>query len=130
MATPRRDFRREESLIPVGYRFVGRVTIPCKAISKSNDKSRWLPIKYEVFEDMVAALAWNKIGATKISKGWVTLQCYFKDRKHSDLNNLCKSIFDGLVKGKVLKDDKYIAVTVFPAIYGKEDKFTLEVWEG
>jgi hypothetical protein len=34
---------------------------------------------------------------------------------------------DGLVKGGVLRDDRYIAVTVTPALYG-EDKTEVEIY--
>ncbi len=116
--------------IDYGYHLCGTCSLPFKAISKSNEKTRnhHLSDKFRAFEEAVAILTLNAFGRKKISVGWVIIEPYFSKRVHADLSNLPKSLLDGMVKGGVLKDDKNIAVTVLPAVYGKVDKIELKVW--
>ncbi len=113
-----------------GYKKIGYFDVPLKAISKSNEKTsfRHLSTKFVVFENTVAILGRAALRGPRLKLGWVIIRPHFKNRSHSDLNNLPKSIMDGLVNGLVLEDDKYIAVTVTPAIYDRTEKFTIEVW--
>lgn len=106
------------------------IDLPFKLISKSNHKgaARYLPAKYRVFEESVAHMAFF---ATKkkcmMKEGWVVIRPHFKNKIHIDLANIGKSLIDGLVKGSVFSDDKYLAVTVVPAVYGDELS-ECEIW--
>lgn len=106
------------------------IPIPFKLISKSNHKGkgRYLPAKYRVFEESVAHLAFFAAKKQMMMKhGWIVIRPHFKDKIHVDLVNIGKSLVDGLVKGSIFSDDKYLACTVVPAVYGDEHS-EVEIW--
>lgn len=105
------------------------IPIPFKLISKSNHKGRgnFLPAKYRVFEESIARLAVASCKRPLLEHGWVVIRPHFKTRVHCDLNNLTKSIFDGLIKGGVFFDDKIIASTVVLGVYG-DMLSEVEIW--
>ncbi len=105
------------------------VYLSSKLISKSNHKGmgRYLPAKYRAFENTIAQIAAVTCKRPMLEKAWVVIAPHFKNKSHCDLSNLPKSILDGLVKGGLFKYDKYICVTVLPAVYGDTDS-SCEVW--
>ena len=113
-----------------GYKYLGTFYIPGKCRTKSNEKfaNRRLSNEMRAWEDGVGLLAKVALGAKALSAGWIIIQPYFQNKKHPDLSNLTKSVFDGVVKGGVFKDDKYVACTVLPAVYGHGDKTGIIVW--
>ena len=117
---------------PEDYKYtrLGMCIIPCKAISKSNSKTynRRLDPKYAAFENTVGMLTRACFGQKQIVEGWLDVQLYFKEKRHIDVSNSLKSLLDGMVKGGSLKDDKMIACSVFPAIYGNSEKIELTLW--
>ena len=113
-----------------GYAHLGTFAIPGKCKSKSNEKlpNGRLSNEMRAWEDGVALLAKVAIGAGDRSAGWIVIQMWCANKKHIDFSNSPKSILDGIVKGGVFKDDKYLAVTVLPAKYGYGDKTVISVW--
>ncbi len=105
------------------------IPIPFKIISKSNEKTagRYLSAKYRTFEESVAYLAKATCGELMLKEGWAVIRPAFQNKVHSDLGNLSKGLLDGLKKGRVLHDDKYIACTVVPAVYGHTNG-EIELW--
>ncbi len=105
------------------------VPIPFKLISKSNEKQpgHFLSAKFRVFEESIAFLAISTCKRPMLEKGWVVVRPHFRNRVHPDFSNLPKGIFDALKKGGVFKDDKYVACTVVPAVYGDLDS-SVEIW--
>lgn len=105
------------------------VPLPSPLISKSNEKNggRFLSAKYRVFEESVARMGLSVCRRPMIEVGWIVIRPCFKNRVHIDLTNSFKSCLDGLVKGGVFKDDKYIRGTVTEPIYGLGNS-EAEIW--
>ncbi len=112
-----------------GYKLCGEIVLNERCISKSNSKSRWLEKRFKEFEERIIQ-ACRKFGVKKSNKefGWVVLECHYKHKMHTDLNNCFKSVCDGLVKAGMFYDDKEICVTAVPAKLGKEDKTIIQIW--
>ena len=119
-----------ETPLQAGFRNLGGCLMSLKAISKSNEKHKghWLSPKYKAYEETIAILTRSAFGSKRYSKGWIQIQCYFKTKTHCDLNNIPKSLFDGMKKGGVLLDDKNFSVTVAPAIYCDRDSIEVCLW--
>lgn len=116
--------------LPWDYTWVGRFTMPGKIKTKSNEK-RWNRSRSPeiiAWENTVAIISKATLPKAVRKEGWVIIQPYFKDRVHPDLNNCTKSLFDGLKAGGIFTDDKYVASTVLPAIYGLGEKTEVFVW--
>ena len=112
-----------------GMKLLFIIALPFKLISKSNHKGtgRYLPAKYRVFEESIAYCAIAACKKPMLKEAWCVIRPHFQNKIHPDLSNLEKSLLDGLVKGGVFSDDKYIACTVVPAIYGDECS-EVEIW--
>lgn len=110
-----------------GLTLLYTILVPFKLISKSNHKARYLAPKFRKFEQDLATLAKLKRIGPILEKGWVVILPHFKNKLHCDYGNLSKGILDGLVKGKSFVDDKYIATTTLPAVYGDQYS-SIEVW--
>lgn len=112
-----------------GFNFVAEIFLNIRCISKSNSKARWLEKRFKDFEDLII-LTCKKHSHLKTSDketGFVIIKLSFKGRR-IDLNNSTKSIMDALVKARIFKDDRDVAVTVLPADLGKEDKIIIQIW--
>lgn len=130
-----------------GYKLLGDFNIPGKVVTKSNEKllaaaprfnrrarpGRRLFInspKVIAYENVVAFLAKTTFKHTAgLTRGWIIIQPFFKNHTHPDLSNLPKSIFDAMVNSGVLANDREIASTVLPAVYGPEERTRIELWE-
>jgi len=117
-------------LTPADYGMVKRfeLGIPFQLISKSNSKAKgYLEEKYKHYEESIAWIAASVCRRPMFEMGWVVIRPHFKNKAHIDLVNISKSLVDGLVKGMVFKDDKIIACTVVPLVYG-DSKSIVEIW--
>jgi Holliday junction resolvase RusA-like endonuclease len=116
-----------------GYEvFLGSCSFPMSLISKSNHKgkSRHLPKRFSTFEDVIGMIARQAYKPLKLVDAWVFLEARFKARRHVDYTNAFKSVLDGLVKGEVLQDDKYVLGCNLPFLYEKntEENFTVHLF--
>lgn len=110
---------------------------PIRAISKDNEKifnrqgRPFLSKKFKDFEETLRMYYIQK--PLKITKPLesdleVNIWFYFKNKKHSDLMNLPKSICDAF-NGLIWKDDRQIKNVNLAVYYGNSDSIELEVRE-
>lgn len=112
--------------------YLGSCIFPMSLISKSNHKgkTRHLSSRFRSFEDVVGIIARQTYKPLKLVDAWVFLEARYKKRVHIDYTNAFKSVLDGLVKGEVLKDDKYVLGCNLPFLYDKntEENFTIHLF--
>jgi Holliday junction resolvase RusA-like endonuclease len=90
-----------------------KILVPGRPIAKARPRLNrktgrfYTPRDTQTFEDLVA---WHVLGSDEKFTGEVTMQIvfYMPDRKPVDIDNLIKSILDGLQKGKLIADDSQV----------------------
>lgn len=109
------------------------VTIPGLPVAKERPRKGkhgfYTPGRTRAYEETVATYAMSYSPMPSVPLG-VTITIQSKNRLRGDLDNYAKSVLDGLVKGRLIPDDRLVeSLTIQQAYSEKEQAVYAEVWE-
>ena len=88
-------------------------TIPGRPVPKSRPRSGkgkvYTPARTREYEQAVRFTASASCQKPLQGEVWVAARFYFHDKKHGDIDNYIKSIFDG-IQGVCFQDDRQVVV--------------------
>ena len=88
-------------------------TIPGRPVPKSRPRSGqgrvYTPSRTREYEQVVKLKAAEACKKPLQGEVWVAARFYFRDKKHGDIDNYIKSIFDG-IQGVCFQDDRQVTV--------------------
>ena len=119
-----------------------KLIIPGRPISKSNFKLKnihgktWMPStgkhsKYLAYENMIAGYINTQYQGDIIEEDLITIiRLYFPNKKMGDLHNYPKSIWDGIEKSGIIKNDKQLKpVLLFDFIDKENPRVEIELYK-